>query len=65
MPEPTVFLSRKFPVVSIIRGTETKGAAMGAVKALTDDGLFVGQPPEFFTALRNLAMAADAARRGM
>ncbi|HEY8287608.1 MAG TPA: ferritin-like domain-containing protein [Chloroflexota bacterium] len=65
MPEPTVFLSRKFPVVSIIRGTETKGAAMGAVKALTDDGLFIGQPPEFFTALRNLAMAADAARRGM
>src|SRR5712692_8745731 len=27
MPEPTVFLNRKFPVVSIIRPTETKGAA--------------------------------------
>jgi len=65
MPEPTVFLSRKFPPVSIIRSTQTEGAAMGAVKALTADGLFIGQPPEFFTVLRTLAKAADAARRGM
>jgi len=63
MPEPTVFLSRKFPVCSIIRSTETKGAAMGAVKALTADGLFIGQPPAFFAALRSLAQAADAAIR--
>jgi len=62
MPEPTVFLRRKFPVCSIIRPTETKGAAMGAVKALTADGLFIGQPPAFFTVLRDLARAADAAR---
>ena len=48
MPEPTVFLNRKFPVVSIIRPTNTAGAAMGAVKALTADGLFIGQPPAFF-----------------
>jgi hypothetical protein len=64
MPEPTFFLSRKFPVVSIIRPTETKGAAMGAVKALTADGLFIGQSPEFFAVLRELAEAADAARHG-
>ena len=64
MPEPTKFLSRKFPIVSIIRPTQTKGAAMGAVKALTDDGLFVGQSPEFFAVLRGLAKAADAARHG-
>jgi hypothetical protein len=63
MPEPTVFLNRKFPVVSIIRPTATKGAAMGAVKALTDDGLFRGQSPAFFAFLRELAEAADAARR--
>ncbi|MDQ2714490.1 MAG: ferritin-like domain-containing protein [Chloroflexota bacterium] len=63
MPEPTVFLSRKFPAVSIIRPTETKGAAMGAVKALTDDGLFIGQPPEFFAFLHDLAQQADEARR--
>jgi hypothetical protein len=64
MPEPTIFLSRKFPVVSIIRPTETEGVAMGAVKALTDDGLFRGQSPEFFAVLHDLAVAADAARHG-
>src|SRR3954466_6118243 len=48
LPESTRFLSRKFPPVSIIRPTETKGAAMGAAKALAKDGLFIGQPPEFF-----------------
>ncbi len=32
MPEPTVFLNRSFPIVSIVRPTETEGAAMGAVK---------------------------------
>jgi hypothetical protein len=64
MPEPTIFLSRKFPTVSIIRPTETQGAAMGALKALTADGLFIGQSPEFFAVLHDLAVAADAARHG-
>jgi hypothetical protein len=64
MPEPTIFLDRKFPVCSIIRPTETDGAAMGAAKALTDDGLFIGQSQEFFAALNELARAADAARHG-
>ena len=63
MPEPTVFLSRKFPPVSIIRPTETQGAAMGAVKALTDDDLFIGQSKEFFALLNQLAQQADAAHR--
>jgi len=63
MPEPTVFLSRKFPVCSVIRPTETAGAAMGAVNALTRDGLFIGQSPAFFELLRELAEEADAARR--
>lgn len=63
MPEPTFFLRRTFPVVSIIRPTETKGAAMGAVKALTGDGLFRGQSKKFFELLQDLAEAADAARR--
>ena len=63
MPEPVPFLSRKFPVCSIIRPTETRGAAMGAVKALTGDGLFIGQSPEFFALLRDLAEDADDARR--
>ena len=63
MPEPCPFLSRKFPRCSIIRPTETRGAAMGAVKALTADGLFIGQPPAFFQFLHELAVQADAARR--
>jgi hypothetical protein len=63
MPEPTVFLSRHFPPCSIIRPTATKGAAMGAVKGLTDDGLFIGQSEEFVEFLRDLAEDADEARR--
>jgi hypothetical protein len=65
MPEPTIFLSKKFPVCSIIRPTATKGVAMGAVKALTADGLFRGQTPEFFEFLRDLAEEADEARRAI
>jgi hypothetical protein len=64
MPEPTVFLSRHFPPCSIIRPTETKGGAMGAVQGLTDDGLFIGQSKEFFRSLHDLAEDADEARRG-
>jgi hypothetical protein len=65
MPEPCPFLSRKLPKCSIIRPTETKGIAMGVVKFLTDMGLFIGQSPEFFQLLLNLAADADAAERGI
>src|SRR5579864_3163622 len=65
MPEPTIFLSRKFPVVSIIRPTQTQGAAMGALKFLTDMGLFIGQSPEFFALMQDLAEDADEAQRGV
>jgi len=64
MPEPTIFLDRKFPICSIIRPTETDGAAMGALNALTADGLFIGQTPAFFALLTDLAQAADHARHG-
>jgi hypothetical protein len=63
MPEPTVFLSKQFPAVSIIRPTNTQGAAMGAVRGLTADGLFIGQSPEFFQLLQDLAEDADEAQR--
>jgi hypothetical protein len=63
MPEPTIFLSKKFPAVSIIRPTETEGAAMGAVQSFIDDGLFIGQSSAFFRTLKELAREADAARR--
>jgi hypothetical protein len=65
MPEPTVFLSRALPPVSIIRPTATQGAAMGALKALTADGLFIGQPPAFFAEMRELAFKADLAQRAI
>jgi len=64
MPEPTIFLRKTLPPVSIIRPTKTHGAAMGAVKALTADGLFIGQQSAFFTALKEMAIEADAANRG-
>jgi hypothetical protein len=63
MPEPTPFLSTNFPICSIVRPTQTKGAAMGAAAALTADGLFTGQSADFFALLADLASDADAARR--
>jgi Ferritin-like domain len=64
MPEPTGFLNKKFPAVSIIRPTATKGAAMSALKFLTADGLFIGQSQAFFAFMAQLALDADAAQRG-
>jgi hypothetical protein len=63
MPEPTAFLNKDLPACSIIRPTATAGAAMGALKSLTADGLFIGQTPAFFQFLRELAQEADAAHR--
>lgn len=65
MPEPCPFLDRKFPKCSIIRPTKTTGAAMGAVKALTADGLFIGQSAAFMELLQDLAADADRAQRGV
>jgi hypothetical protein len=63
MPEPTAFLHRTLPACSIIRPTQTRGAAMGALNALTADGLFIGQSKDFFTFMRTLAIEADLAVR--
>jgi hypothetical protein len=66
MPEPTIFLSRKFPPVSIIRPTQIAGSggAVATIKSFTAGGLFIGQPKEFLTLLNQLAEQAAAARRG-
>ena len=64
LPEPTRFLSRSFPVCSIIRPTATKGAAAAALRALTADGLFIGQSQDFFRFMSQLAIEADEAERG-
>jgi hypothetical protein len=64
MPEPTIFLDRTFPICSIIRPTETDGAAARAINGFIADGLFIGQPPAFFALLSQLIEAADHARHG-
>jgi hypothetical protein len=64
MPEPTFFLNKRFGPVSFIRPTQTQGAAMGALKFLTADGLFIGQSKAFFDYMTTLATEADAAKRG-
>jgi hypothetical protein len=66
MPEPCPFLSRKFPVVSVIRPVSTSTQIFGAValvKAFIADGLFIGQSPEFFDVVSRLAREADEATR--
>jgi len=63
MPEPCPFINANLPVCSVIRPTNTTGAATGAVKFLTAMGLFIGQSDAFFTYLTGLATAADAAQR--
>jgi hypothetical protein len=67
MPEPTHFLTngnRTFPPVAIIRPTSDElGGAMASFNCFAKDGLFIGQPKEFFTVMRDLAEQADAARR--
>jgi len=62
MPEPCPFLSQSLPICSIVRPTETEGAAMGAANTLTANGLFIGQTQEFFQLLQDLASDADAAK---
>jgi hypothetical protein len=67
MPEPAHFLTngnRTFPPVAIIRPTSDElGGAMASFNCFANDGLFIGQPKEFFTLMRDLAEQADAARR--
>ena len=64
MPEPCPFLSRSLPIVSIIRPTNTQGAAMAALRFLRGMGLFIGQSDAFFAYMTQLAQQADAAQTG-
>jgi hypothetical protein len=62
MPEPCPFLEQRFPAVSIIRPTSIEQAgAVATVQGFTVDGLFIGQPSEFFRMLNDLAEEADKA----
>jgi hypothetical protein len=63
MPEPCDFISEELPECAIIRPTLAKNAGPLAVLAfLTNQGLFIGQSPEFFETLKAIARAADRAR---
>jgi hypothetical protein len=63
MPEPCEFIPG-LPDCSVIRPTlDSDAGAMAAVNALTADGLFNGQSPEFFRKIKRLAREADAAVR--
>jgi Ferritin-like domain len=63
-PTPCTFDSPNLPRCAVVRPTNPAlSGPMAVVKFLTQDGLFVGQSPGFFTALNQLAAAAEAARR--
>jgi hypothetical protein len=65
LPEPCNFISKSLPRCSVIRPTSTQnGGAVATVKAFTEDGLFIGQPPAFLELSMQLAVAADSVRRG-
>jgi Ferritin-like domain len=61
MPEPCPFINTSLPICSIVRPTNTQGAAMAAAKFLIAMNLFAGQSGQFFQLLLQLAADADAA----
>ena len=65
LPEPTQFLRKDLPPVSIIRPTSTQfGGAIATVQSFIADNLFFGQKDQrFFQTVLGLAQAADNARR--
>ena len=65
LPEPCEFISKNLPPCSVIRPTLTQyGGAVATIKAFTDDLLFLGQSPAFFSLVNQLAVEADSVRRG-
>ena len=66
LPETCDFISKSLPPCSVIRPTLVRNAgAVAAIRSLTDDRLFAGQPEAFFDAVMRLAIAADAAQRNV
>ena len=65
LAEPCEFISKSLPPCSVIRPTLTQnGGAVATIKAFTDDLLFLGQSPAFFSLVNRLAVEADSVRRG-
>jgi hypothetical protein len=65
-PVPCEFISPNLPHCSVIRPTSDEFAgAQAAIASFTSDGLFVGQQPKFLQLLKQMAVEADAAVRGL
>jgi Ferritin-like domain len=63
-PTPCTFDSPNLPRCAVVRPTSPGlSGPKAVVNFLTQDGLFVGQSPGFFTTLNQLANAAQAAKR--
>ena len=63
-PTPCTFLNANLPRCAVVRPTNPALAGPTPFfKALTELGLFIGQPSGFFTTLTKLASAAQAATR--
>jgi Ferritin-like domain len=66
LPEACTFISKSLPQCSVIRPTLTQfGGAVATIKAFTDDLLFLGQSPAFFSVVNKLAHEADSVKRGL
>ncbi len=64
MPEPCEFISPHLPPCAIIRPTGPGQLdARGAINSFIEDGLFMGQSPQFLNLITSLAREADAAER--
>ena len=65
LPEPCDFISKNLPQCSVIRPTTTRnGGAVATIKAFTDNLLFQGQSPTFFSFVNQLAVQADSVAGG-
>jgi len=63
-PVPCEFIRADLPHVSVIRPTSDQFAgAVVTIASFTKDNLFLGQSPEFFQTVKQLAEQADAATR--
>ena len=63
-PEPCAFIAAGLPACAVIRPSlQADAGAVATATAIAKSQLFLGQPPAFFTAVTELATAADAAVR--
>jgi hypothetical protein len=63
-PVPCEFINANLPHCAVIRPSDDKfGGAVATIASFTSDNLFLGQSPQFFQTVQQLAEEADAAYR--